>query len=369
MQIKIHYDSQVFSTHVFGGIARYFVEIASRISRYPEADVRIFAPIFLNRFLAAKRNELSVIGFCQPRPIPHTSRIIRSLNAALFRGYSTFSKADIVHETFYWPRRTSSRASRVVLTVHDTIAERLPEHFPAVAEERKLKMAALKRADHIICVSENTRKDLMELYAVNPNKISVVYLGSSLYQPTVIPPDSADPFFLFVGARFTYKNFERLLEAFGVSQLYRTHKLVCFGGGMFSSRELSCMEKYGIPRLRVHQTEGDDSTLARYYSAAEAFVYPSLYEGFGIPLLEAMECGCPVVCSDASAFPEVAGDAAVYFDPWNVASMTRALLEVSQSPAKRSEMISKSKARVSLFSWDRCAEQTYAAYQDLLSQS
>lgn len=369
MTITIHYDYQVFSTHLFAGIPRYFVEIASRISRYPDVDVSVFAPFYMNRFLAARRNQISIIGFYQSHPIPHTARTIRSLNAVLFRGYSVFSRPDIVHETFYWPRRTASRASKIVLTVHDTIVERFPEYFPSVSEQRQLKAAALRRADHIICISQNTRKDLLELYEVDSNKISVVYLGSSLGKCESAPIDLGGPFILYVGIRRTYKNFLRLLEAFGTSKLYETHKLICFGGGDLNPEELSSIQRYGIPRECVLQTEGDDAALAGHYKAASAFVYPSLYEGFGIPLLEAMECHCPVICSDSSAFPEVAGDAAVYFDPRSVTSISRALLEVTQSPEKRAQMIGEGKVRLSLFSWDRCAAETYAVYQALLSPS
>jgi glycosyltransferase involved in cell wall biosynthesis len=364
--ISIQYDHQVFSTHLFGGIPRYFVEVASRISRYPDVNASVFAPFYINRFLAARRNQISIIGFYQPHPIPHTARTIRSLNAVLFRGYSVFSRPDIVHETFYWPRRAASGASKIVLTVHDTIVERLPQYFQSVGEQRELKARALRRADHIICISQNTRRDLIEFYEVDPDKISVVYLGSSLDKCELAPIDPGDPFILYVGIRRTYKNFLRFLEAFGTARLYETHKLVCFGGGKLNPEELSSMQRHGIPRECVLQTEGDDAALARHYKAADAFVYPSLYEGFGIPLLEAMECHCPVICSNSSAFPEVVGDAAVYFDPRSVASVSRALVEVTQSPEKRAQMISKGKARLSLFSWDRCAAETYAVYQALL---
>jgi glycosyltransferase involved in cell wall biosynthesis len=108
--------------------------------------------------------------------------------------------------------------------------------------------------------------------------------------------------------------------------------------------------------------------LAKYYAAAEAFVYPSLYEGFGIPLLEAMECSCPVLCSNNSSLPEVAGDAAIYFDARDTQDMSNAMLRVVQSSGERHRLISLGKRRVKQFSWDICARQTYAVYEKVLSK-
>jgi glycosyltransferase involved in cell wall biosynthesis len=178
-----------------------------------------------------------------------------------------------------------------------------------------------------------------------------------------------EPFFLYVGHRYAHKNFPRLRAAFAESLLFKTHKLVCFGGDQFTEDEQKRAKELGIPPDRIVQISGgNDDLLSRYYASAEAFVYPSEYEGFGIPLLEAMECGCPVICSNNSSIPEVAGDAAIYFDAEDIHSISNAMLRVAQSPSERSQLIMKGKVRCKQFSWDICARQTYSVYERLLGR-
>jgi glycosyltransferase involved in cell wall biosynthesis len=123
----------------------------------------------------------------------------------------------------------------------------------------------------------------------------------------------------------------------------------------------------GVPRERVVNVTGDDSKLASFYATAEAFVYPSIYEGFGIPMLEAMECGCPVLCGNTSSMPEVAGDAAIYFNARDTQEMAAALQKIVHSSEERLSLIAKGKERVKQFSWDICAQQTYSVYEKLLA--
>ena len=224
------------------------------------------------------------------------------------------------------------------------------------------------RVNHIICISENTRRDLLRLYEIDPEKVSVVYHGSSLNPPAERPVRNVEPFFLYVGERAGYKNFFGLVEAFAQSQLCKTHQLVCFGGGPLRANEYKRIEQFGVPRNRVLSVTGDDAKLASYYATAEAFVYPSIYEGFGIPVLEAMQCDCPVLCSNSSSIPEVAGDAAMYFDARDIQQMAVALQKMVQSPEERLLLISKGKERVKQFSWDICAQQTYSVYEKALAK-
>ena len=157
------------------------------------------------------------------------------------------------------------------------------------------------------------------------------------------------------------------MAAFAQSQLFKTHQLVCFGGGQLRADEYKRIDQLGVPRDRVVSVTGDDAKLASYYATAEAFVYPSIYEGFGIPLLEAMECGCPVLCGNSSSIPEVAGDAAMYFNARDTQEMAAALKNIVQSPSVRLSLISRGKERVKQFSWDVCAQQTYSVYEKLLT--
>jgi glycosyltransferase involved in cell wall biosynthesis len=143
---------------------------------------------------------------------------------------------------------------------------------------------------------------------------------------------------------------------------------VCFGGIALTEIERETMSQLHIPDDSIQVVFGDDVKLSEYYASADAMVYPSLYEGFGIPLLEAMGCGCPVICSNTSSLPEVAGDAAMYFDPEDVQDIAKAMLRVVQLSDDRPKMIARGKLRAQQFSWDVCAQQTFAVYERLLAR-
>jgi glycosyltransferase involved in cell wall biosynthesis len=199
-------------------------------------------------------------------------------------------------------------------------------------------------------------------------KTSVVYLGFGLdrQEPAILPAPRR-PFFLFVGLRGGYKNFDRLVSAYAAcSKLRNEYDLVAFGGGGFSSKERDVILSHGLGE-QVHQQGGDDSVLSALYRQAALFVYPSLYEGFGIPPLEAMSLDCPVVCSNTSSIPEVVGDAAVQFDPNDVESIGSALRSVAFDPQCRAELRLRGQSRIAEFSWRKCAMETLDVYQKVLA--
>jgi len=201
-------------------------------------------------------------------------------------------------------------------------------------------------------------------------KTSVIHLGSALTVSTELanePPLPEPPYLLYVGARNFYKNFAGLLRALARSpELLKSFRLVCFGGGGFTPSEKSMIASLGLPSDAVRQLSGNDRLLSKLYSHASVFICPSLYEGFGIPVLEAMSQGCPVVCSDTSSLPEVAGNAAEYFAPEDPDAMLAAIERVINSPARAQQLTALGYERVKLFSWDRCASQTLDAYRRLL---
>jgi len=247
------------------------------------------------------------------------------------------------------------------------IHEKFPKSFPRFDSTSRIKSHAIRRADHVICISENTRRDLLEITGLSPGKTSVVKLGWSLLSaPTpdlaVGVPDEA--FLLYVGGRGGYKNFSRLLKVYARSKRLRDDfLLVSFGGGAFSEGEVSEVTALGLAPNRVIQVSGDDNVLAGLYSSATLLSYPSLYEGFGIPPLEAMSFGCPVVCSNSSSLPEVVGDAAELFDPSDDKEMLEAVERVAYSHARTEQLVARGKDRIKLFSWEKCAEETLDVYR------
>lgn len=367
---SIAYDPHIFYSQEHGGISRYFCEIASRIEKYPGVQTTIVAPLHINSHLMAMPNSL-VSGF--KAPDTKLNRLpLRKLAVFLGDIILRAKQPDIVHETYYYPRRIGSRSARRVLTIYDMIYEKFASSFPANDRTSRYKALAAKRADHIICISESTRRDAMEILGLSIDQTSVIYLGYDLMEGhnknfETPPPKSDKPFLLYVGNRDGYKNFSALLRAISISRQLRTHfNLICFGGGAFSRKEINTIISFNLDTGQVIQHSGNDRVLANLYRNAFAFVYPSLYEGFGIPPLEAMSFDCPVVCSNTSSIPEVVGNAGEYFDPYDPESICQALELVVNSEFRRNDLKAKGQLRLTKFSWDQCASETLEVYKKLL---
>lgn len=365
--MRIAFDYQVFGLQRHGGISRYFFEVARQLAREPDVQASVLAPLYINAYLGAAQTPLRVVGRQAPS-WPRTGRLAGYANRLLFPPLVRRSKPDIVHETYYSRRRTSPSGPKVVLTVLDMIHERFPESFSRRDITFGAKAPAVARADHVICISHHTRKDLIELFGTDPAKISVVHLGFSLTcdAPVGLAPRPR-PYLLYVGARGGYKNFSGLLAAYaGSAELRREFDLVAFGGSPFTADESAEISRLGLADGKVVQVGGDDTLLAAFYRHASLFVYPSLYEGFGIPPLEAMSFDCPVVSHHASSIPEVVGDAAVLTDCGDQEALREAMEQVLNDTGRRAELVARGRQRLTHFSWERCAAETLAVYRGLV---
>jgi len=364
--MKIVFDHQIFGWQKYGGISRYIFELAVQLSEHSGVDVTVASPLYVNEYLNKAPKSLKLFGMhvCQ---LPKTGRILRAINHLIVLLLVKYLRPNIVHETYYSSKRCAPKKSIVVLTVYDMIHERFSDQFSPLDSTIKEKAIAVARADHIVCISEQTRKDLIEFLKVSPDKISVVYLGFTLTcEPDLIKrvDENSQAFLLYVGARAGYKNFENLLKAYAASNYLSTNfELICFGGGAFTSKELAMIKTLNLNVKNVRQVSGSDEMLAGFYEASSAFIYPSFYEGFGIPPLEAMSFACPVVCSNVSSIPEVVGDAAEMFDPYDIQSIQSAIERVVQDEELKKELIKRGKARIKQFSWERCAKETFQVYK------
>jgi glycosyltransferase involved in cell wall biosynthesis len=363
--LKVLFDAQIFRQQRYGGISRYFCELATRLEAMPDVTARIVAPHHRNEYLAGV--PAPVVQGWHSRHWKRLGKVSRFAGRLLERRTTARMQPDVIHETYFWGSPLRHPGALKVLTVYDMIHERFPDRFDAHDHTAEAKRGAVARADHVICISHSTKRDLLALLPVPEAKVSVIHLASSLVPPAETAPASGAPYLLYVGDRWTYKNFLQLVEAVGASPMLRDFRIVCFGGGALDAAEWAAIDAAGIARERVEQLHGDDTLLARLYAGAFCFVYPSLYEGFGIPPLEAMQCNCPVVCSNTSSIPEVVGDAAETFDPGEPGALRAALERLVSSETRREQLRALGHERQRQFSWDACTNETLALYRRLLA--
>jgi glycosyltransferase involved in cell wall biosynthesis len=362
--MRIAFDQQIFSWQEYGGISRYFCSLATHLSKVHDVEAKIFAPLHVNGYLPLLAQDIKT-GI-KVKKVPKTARLRIRASHLMAMPLIWLFRPDILHETYYSSSANTLKGACRVLTAFDMIHERFADLLPHNDPTTHLKKMAFSRADYIFCISENTRRDLMELYAVPADKTSVTYLGFDMLPAEGEESFKHSSYILYVGQRLEYKNFTGLVNAFASSKWLRNNfRILCFGGGSFTSAENELFKALGIAKSQILQISGDDTVLSSCYRNAAAFVYPSLYEGFGIPPLEAMSVGCPVVCSNTSSIPEVVGDAAEYFDPFNVESIRSAIEKILQSSELRSELMAKGFKRCRLFTWEKCAAETLAVYRKL----
>ena len=366
--MNVFYDHQAFSLQDYGGITRIFSELVTGIERkqhHAHLSVLYSNNIHLKENNIAPRNNFGSFPFFKRR------RVMYSINE-LYNIYDLRKgQFDLYHPTYYDPGMIKySGGKPVVATFHDMINEKLSGDFKELRADNNLmeqKRSLANKASHIIAVSENTKKDLVEIYGIKPEKIKVVYLGSSFASSAVSANTSAErPYLLYVGNRGLYKNFLPFLKAVAPMLIREQFSFVCAGGKAFTKEETDVICELKLERY-VIQESVNDKKLAQLYANAVALVFPSLYEGFGIPVLEAFACNCPVILSNISSLPEVAKDAAIYMDPYDPDSMANAVATLLSSETLRSELVQKGKIRLADFSWDKHVTETFDLYTQLLT--
>lgn len=410
--MKIFFDYQIFVRQKYGGISRYFQQLIVNLNEIFFKDNVNQHQIILSSLLSDNRYISQIPGgpnFCNRNignkfieaEFKGKFRLLDNLNKFFLAPQVALSDYDIFHPTYYDPyflkaldfnRSRCIRGidggrrprPRLVITVYDMIHERYPQSFCKRDRTIANKRLLLSRADKIIAISHNTKKDILYFYPeIDPQKIAVIHLATSMNlsdkSPSILSklPDTNLPYILFVGRREIYKNFNRTLEAITPLLLDLDHlQLLCFGGGAFDCEEINLIKKLGVEN-KVKQINGDDSLLQNLYQHALCFLFPSCYEGFGIPILEAFACECPLVCSNTSSFPEVAGDganggsaAALYFNPEDPESIRAAVEKIvkdtNESKSIRNELVAKGKNQLENFSWEKMARQTLDVYFSLL---
>lgn len=366
--MNILYDSQIFEMQKYGGISRYFVELMSEYSEDSKVDFYSSSKLSDNEYLLNYRIRKNwVIPFKYKIKGNYT---IKYLVNRLFTRYKLMtSSIDIFHPTYYDPYFLDYIGNiPFILTVYDMTHEKFPDMFHLSDPTSKNKKLLADRASRIIAISESTKQDIIDILGIEASKIDVVYLGNSM-QPFTSPAlveGVSFKYILFVGSRTDYKNFNRFVKA--VSLLLQDDTdlhVICAGGGVFQEDEKKIFFELNVNE-KIHQYNVDDKTLSQLYKQALLFVFPSMYEGFGIPVLEAFACSCPLACSNTSSLPEVAGDAAAYFDPMDEESILEAIIEVINNSKLRKKMVQDGQERLKMFSWKKTAQETKKVYESIL---
>lgn len=365
--MKILYDHQAFSMQKYGGISRYFYEIIKYNKKKDVDTVDVTTPLlFSDNYYISDRKVVDYRGFFSQRKLKGRYKLNLIFNK--FESIKLLKRQDfdIFHPTYYDPYFLKYiRNKPFILTVYDMIHERFSGMFSVNDKTSEYKKLLCNKATKIIAISQSTKKDLIEIFNIKESKIEVVYLGNSLtLDNNSVKKDIDLPkkYILFVGSRGVYKNFNRFIE--GVSSILHSDKdlcVVCAGGGKFDSSENQLFAALKIS-AKVFQHTLNDNELSLFYKNALIFVFPSLYEGFGIPVLESFACDCPLVCSNTSSLPEIAGNGAEYFDPYDSKSISTTIKNVLNDNKRKQTLRQNGRDRLKIFSWERTVEKTRDIY-------
>jgi glycosyltransferase involved in cell wall biosynthesis len=363
--LKVAYDNQIFLRQKYGGASRYFCELYQNLVTNLEVDVRVIAPLHFNRHLEELKvsgnffSNISTSRYGLNKRYAELSQVLTKLKMMKF-------SPDVLHKTYYNSMVPRDKIKSSVLTVFDLVHEKFSPDAPIIKHKKK----SILEASQIICISESTKRDLQEYYAIDDSKISTIYLGVSevfTISSELTPIQKRNCNIVFVGQRSGYKNFSKLVEALSNSLYVKNDfKLVVFGGGKFTLSEIELFNKLRITR-NIVKMDGDDQVLSRLLNSSIAFVYPSLYEGFGFPVLEALLSGCVVLASNTSSIPEVGGEHVRYFDPSSLDSMQEAIDSLEALIQGYDHAAQSDGARwAERFTWQSCTAKTLSLYKSLI---
>jgi glycosyltransferase involved in cell wall biosynthesis len=364
--MNLLYDHSIFRLQRYGGISRYFFELITRLSNKTDVEINLFEGFHINEYgLSNHKSDFSLYNGYKVPEIKYTGDAFEIINKLWFDNIYSKSNFDIYHPTYYRKDLNKFKKSPIVQTVYDMIHELYSGQFLDSKSVIEAKKISVDSADIIICISENTKKDLIRMYNIHENKIKVIYLANSLQPSKSMPFKELEikynikkPYILHVGVRGGYKNFSLLLD------VYTSHFSDKFDLVSFGENRLEIINKSSLLK-NVFLVKGHDNLLASLYQNAFCLVYPSLYEGFGIPLLESMALGCPVIASNASSIPEVVGNSGILFDPHSQNELISAI-ESLYDESNRNKLIKLGFEQEKKFSWDKTANDTLKIYKSII---
>ena len=384
--MKVLYDHQAFTMQYYGGVSKSFCELISHLPKDVSVEMGVMQSNNVHLAESGLCPMLEAVGHDYKTFLPHfhfrgKGHMYLWLNR-LFPSFPSVEHVnkrravellqsgdfDVFHPTFfddYFLPYLNGKP--FVLTVHDMMPELFPQYFSRNDRQIVGKRKLTEKANAIIAVSKRTKRDLMEILKVPEDRIHVIYHGGPARERI---PDKAlidEPYFLYMGMRGAYKNFHQLITDFGkFSENCKKTLLVCTGGE-FTRQEKKVFRKHNILDRVVHFPATDED-VKNLYAHAVAFVYPSLYEGFGMPILKAFAYGCPVLLNNKSCFPEIAGDAGVYFLSDDQGSDLAEKLKTasSWSDEERAGIIQLGYERLNSYSWQKSARQLRDLYVSII---
>ncbi|NLK46924.1 MAG: glycosyltransferase family 4 protein [Treponema sp.] len=381
--MKILYDSLIFDMQKTGGVSRYFVEIISRLKDFGidyELPLNYSKNVYLQEEsltnLDNSRLKYLYENFLPSMQFRGKRKLWTLRNKFFYRNFISNRERDIqalkqqdfdiFHTTYYDPYFLDYIGKKpFVLTIYDMTHEKFPEMLLDIDTIRNKKLLA-EKANKIIAISENTKQDIIDIMKIPESKIDVVYLGDSILEKKQQVKNEFGKYFLFTGNRNDYKNFYFMLIA--LSDFLKANpdvKIVCTGSN-FTDWEVKLINELDLSSQVIHHFFKNNNEMYWLYHNAVAFIFPSYYEGFGIPILEAFSAECPVILADASCFREVADNGALYFDFKNKRQLIICCDKLLNDSSFRQEITTKGKQVLKKFSWEKTAEETVKIYKSIL---
>ncbi|WP_017259308.1 glycosyltransferase family 4 protein [Pedobacter arcticus] len=363
---KIFFDHQKFSTQKFGGISRYFANIIEEIKKHKDFDYLLGVANSQNFYIKNEKQFLnnSLANYLLKSEYGYRTFKTNELYCKYLLKQNNF---DVFHPTYYDPYFIKQLKKPMVTTIHDMTYERLPEYFWVQDPLTSQKRISAQRADKIIAISETTKRDLLTYLEVDERKVEVIYHGIDIDSPLALEEVKNLPneYLFFVGDRGGYKNFYLMLDAFAIlSKKHPNLNLVLSGGGKLVGADVEIINRLKL-NTKVHHHQVNDAQLNYLYKNALLFIYPSLYEGFGLPILEAFRANCPILLSDTDCFLEIAQDAAAFFNRYSLEDLMLQIDELISHESLRKNLVEKGKERLKDFPIENSMKQTLELYKSL----
>ena len=361
--MKIIFDYKIFYQQKVGGISNYFFNLGKEMIKN-EVDVKFLCPLHKNNYLdqIPPSNKKGFKIFFPSK----MNMIVETINRKFSNSYFNKHSPDIIHHTYY---SKITNKNKSVCTVYDMINEKFSHLFNNSNQIKEIKKTTIDNCDHIFCISEKTKQDLIDILKVKEKKISVTLLASSFEKNIYESPKTKiyENHLLFVGSRYGYKNFEGFIKAYSHSNFLKNNfKIIAYGGEKKSKIDFDIFKKNNVKEENIIYLNDTDIHLSDLYQNVSALVYPSFYEGFGLPILEAMQLGCLVISSNGGALEEVGGNKLFYFDPFSTENIKYTLEKVLSSKKNMQNLIEYGFLRSKKFTWSNCAKETLNIYNKII---